>query len=126
HLAARAPNCDQITLIISDVSKGEERNVASGPTLEPAENAPDPRQVIARYDLASRLPGSIIRAIESPAQVATGSDAIGEHLVLLDNSDAMEAAAQAARRRGFIAEMANDISDQPIEAGCEQLLKQLD
>src|SRR5262249_53284003 len=29
-LAARAPNCDQITLIISDVPKGQERNVASG------------------------------------------------------------------------------------------------
>src|SRR5207253_7459922 len=40
RLAARAPDCDQITLIVSDVPKGEERNVASGPTLVPPDDAP--------------------------------------------------------------------------------------
>src|SRR6266576_5807304 len=40
-LAARAPDCDQITLIVSDVPEGEERNVASGPTLAPPSDAPN-------------------------------------------------------------------------------------
>src|SRR6266550_763238 len=41
RLATRAPDCDQITLIISDVPGGEERNVASGPTLLPSKEAPN-------------------------------------------------------------------------------------
>jgi hydroxypyruvate reductase len=35
-LSAHAPNCDQITLIVSDVPEGEEYNVASGPTIAPS------------------------------------------------------------------------------------------
>src|SRR5438128_1426706 len=59
RLAARAPNSDQITLIVSDVPEGEERNVASGPTVAPPPDTPDPRQMIARYDLHSQLPVTI-------------------------------------------------------------------
>src|SRR6266478_6344661 len=47
------------------------------------------------------------------------------HFVLLDNESALEAAAEAARRRGFTTEMAPDISDQPIEEGCKQLVDRL-
>src|SRR5258708_6231092 len=46
RLAARAPDCHQITLIVSDVPKAEERNVASGPTLTPLEDAPSALDVI--------------------------------------------------------------------------------
>src|SRR5882724_7635599 len=55
-LAARAPDCDQITLIVSDVPEGEERDVASGPTLLPSKDAPNALDVINRYDLRSKLP----------------------------------------------------------------------
>src|SRR6266567_3391855 len=48
-LAARAPDCDQITLIVSDVPEGEERNVASGPTLTPLNDAPSALAVIGEY-----------------------------------------------------------------------------
>src|SRR2546427_1697513 len=65
RLARRAPACDQITLIVSAVPQGEERNVASGPTLIPPSDAPAPREVIARYNLRSQLPRSIIQAIEN-------------------------------------------------------------
>jgi glycerate 2-kinase len=127
RLAGRAPNCDQITLIISDVPKGEERNVASGPTLDSPSGAPDPHEVINRYDLRSRLPETILRAIETDAK-PTESDApsLRKHFVLLDNRRALEAAAEAAKRRGFATKIATDISDQPIEAGCAQLLSRLE
>ena len=49
-----------------------------------------------------------------------------EHLVLLKNSDALQAAASAGRQRGFVTEIAPDISDQPIEEGCDLLLKRLE
>src|SRR5882672_1400809 len=127
RLAARAPDCDQITLIISDVSKGKERNVASGPTLVPPDDAPAALEVIDRYDLRAQLPETILRVVEgNPGPPECNSRALRKHFVLLDNQSALEAAAQAARSRGFATEIAGDISDQPIEEGCRQLLSRLD
>jgi glycerate 2-kinase len=126
-LAARAPHCDQITLIISDVPAGEEGNVASGPTLAPPGKTPDACEVISRYDLRTRLPETILRAIQTGAPPpASDSTSLRQHFILLDNNSALEAAAEAAKRRGFITEIASDISDQPIEAGCAQLLSRLE
>jgi hydroxypyruvate reductase len=127
RLAARAPDCDQFTLIVSDVPKGEERNVASGPTLAPPDDAPTPLEVIDRYNLRAQLPETILRVIETnPGPARCYSTALRKHFVLLDNQSALEAAAEAARRRGFTTEIAGDISDQPIEEGCRQLLSRLD
>jgi len=125
-LAARAPNCDQITLIVSDVPEGEERNVASGPTVTPPDDAPNPQDVLARYHLRSELPANIVQAIEKARPLNSTSDAMREHLVLSSNSDVLQAAAKAARQRGFITEIASDISDQPIEEGCDLLLGRLE
>jgi hydroxypyruvate reductase len=126
RLAARAPNCDQVTLIVSDVPADEERNVASGPSLAPPAYAPGAREVIARYNLASQLPETIVRAVESePKPSAEDSRALRRHFVLLDNRSALEAAAEAAKQRGFVTEIASDISDQPIAEGCTQLLERL-
>jgi glycerate 2-kinase len=127
RLAARAPDCDQITLIISDVPKGEERNVASGPTLAPPDDAPTALEVIDQYDLRAQFPETILRVIEDkPRPAECNSTALRKHFVLLDNQSALKAAAEAARRRGFTTEIAGDISDQPIEDGCRQLLSRLD
>src|SRR5262249_54144748 len=125
-LAARAPNCDQITLIISDVPKGQERNVASGPTLTPPSDAPDPREVMARYNLRPRLPPPIVRAIEASQPSSTTSQALRQHFVLLDNNEALKAAAQGAQQRGFVTEIASDISDQPVAEGCDLLFERLE
>jgi glycerate 2-kinase len=126
RLAARAPHCDQITFIISDVPTGEERNVASGPTFASPSNAPDAGEVISRYDLRSRLPETILRAIQAGAPPPESAPmSLRPHFVLLDNRSALEAAAEAAKRRGFVTKIANDISDQPVEVGCTQLLSQL-
>jgi glycerate 2-kinase len=127
RLADRAPNCDQITLIISDVPPGDERNVASGPTLMPASDAPAATNVIERYGLRSKLPVSILRAIDSssPRLTDRAPNIFREHFVLLDNNSAIEAATKAALGRGFITELSPDISDQPIQEGCEQLLSRL-
>ena len=126
RLAMRAPDCDQVTLIVSDVPKGEERNVASGPTLAPPDNATLAVDVLNHYDLRVHLSESILRAVEtdsgSPRNDLTS---LRRHFVLLDNESALEAAAEAARRRGFTTEMAPDISDQPIEEGCKQLVDRL-
>lgn len=123
RLAERAPDCDQLTLIVSDVPSGEERDVASGPSLAPPEQGPDPLEVVECYGLGARLPEAILRTIrKTPAPAESALRFARRHLVLLDNRSALAAAAKAARRRGFRTEVAEEISDQPIEDGCAQLL----
>ena len=125
RLAARAPNCDQITLIVSDVPPGEERNVASGPTLAPPADAPNALEVIARYDLRAHLTETTLRALETESKPDGEPKGLRQHFVLLDNQSALEAAAATARRRGFATEIVGDVSDQPIAEGCAQLLSRL-
>jgi glycerate 2-kinase len=127
-LGARAPDCDQITLIVSDVPEGEERNVASGPTLDPPPDTPKALDVIAKYDLRKQLPQTILRAIdtENPEPEEALESHLRNHFVLLNNRTALEAAAEAAFQRGFIAEIAVDISDQPIRDGCQKLRESLE
>jgi hydroxypyruvate reductase len=127
RLAESAQNCDQITLIVSDVPQGEERNVASGPTLAPLRNAPNPREVIERYDLRAQLPEAILHAIEADSPPSEDvPTSLRQHFVLLDNDSALEAVTEAARRRGFVTETANDVADQPIQEGCAQLLNRFE
>jgi hydroxypyruvate reductase len=128
RLSARAPDCDQITLIVSDVPEGEERNVASGPTLAPPRDAPNPLDVLAQYNLRTQLPETILRAMEKELSepVDDVESQFRKHFVLLNNDTALKAAAESARKRGFIAEIAEDISDQPIREGCEKLRKSLE
>src|SRR6266404_5437527 len=126
RLAMHAPNCDQITMIVSDVPLGEERNVASVPTLRPPDDALTALEVIDQYDLRVQLPQTVLRAVASdsePPQI--DSTSVHQHFVLLANQNALEAAADVARRRGFTTELAADITDQPIEEGSRQLCRRL-
>jgi hydroxypyruvate reductase len=130
-LARCAPRCDQVSLIISDTGRGEEATVASGPTFDPPNDAPDAASVIARYKLEARLPESILRAIKQPAGMKEATRRRGDaetrrkHYVLLDNESALEAAAEAARVRGFAVEIARDVIEQPITEGCSRLISRL-
>ena len=123
RLATHARKSQQVTLIVSDVPNGEEYNVASGPTLTPPADAPNASEVVARYGLADKLPASVLSAIKNPPPSITAPR--HEHFVLLNNDTAVEAAAPASRTRGFAVEIARDISDEPIEVGCEKLLTRL-
>jgi hydroxypyruvate reductase len=130
-LALHAPHCDQVSLIISDTGPGEEATVASGPTFDTPKDAPDAASIVARYKLEARLPESILRAIKQPAGMKEARRRHGdsgmrrEHYVLLDNESALEAAAEAARVRGFALEIARDVVEQPIAEGCSRLLTRL-
>jgi hydroxypyruvate reductase len=126
RLATFAPKSRQLTLVVSDVPRAEEHNVASGPTWPPPADAPVASEVVASYELGSRLPASIMRAIENASIPGRESqNDRHKHFVLLDNETALEAAANAARAHGFITEIDRDIADGPIEFGCENLLTRL-
>jgi glycerate 2-kinase len=122
HLAARAPDCEQITLIASDVLEGEERNVASGPSLSPPENAPDALEIIERYGLRSELPQTILQAAENKG---TRTETFSRYHVLLRNRDALNAATASAGQRGFASSIGRNISDGPIEEGVSKLTEEL-
>jgi glycerate 2-kinase len=127
-LSLRAPRSAQLTLIVSDVRRGREQDVASGPTLAPPDDAPDAREVVARYGLASKLSPSINRLLEegvaTRARVGAGGP-LRSHRVLLDNDGACDAAAESARGRGLAVEFAGDIRDQQIDEGAALLVSRL-
>jgi hydroxypyruvate reductase len=125
-LAARAPNADQTTLIISDTNPGDEATVASGPTMRPPAGGPDPRAILERYGLQSSLPESVLAAIlEAESDEGHSDIADNKHYVLLDNHSAIEAAAAKARQLGFAVEVAHDINEQPIDEGCVNLVSRV-
>jgi len=127
-LAARAPRAEQVTLVVSDVGTGRAYDVASGPTLAAPPDAPSVADIIARHDLASKLPATVLRALEEagthgPSQ--TSPEAKRTFKVLLDNETACDAAVRAARGRGFAVEFTRDISEQHVGEGAAELVSRL-
>jgi hydroxypyruvate reductase len=130
-LATRAPRASQATLVVSDVAPGRAFDVASGPTLEPPEDSQSVKEIVERYGLAASLPAAVVRALresgarQSPRTLHTPHGARRSFDVLLDNERACEAAAGAARARGFAVEYARDLVEQPVEEGAAALVSRL-
>jgi glycerate 2-kinase len=125
-LAAAAPDTNQLTLIVSDTNRGDEVSVASGPSLTPAQDGFSMADVMNAYDLRSRLPQSIVEAVESFEAIEPQHSAgVRAHYVLLDNQTALDAAAKKASEMGYGVGIAGDIVEQPIEEGCRQLMSRL-
>jgi len=81
--------------------------------------------VIAHYNLRPQLPATIIEAIDGQRDFQIESASRREQFVLLTNDNALQSAAAAARQHGCTVEIANEISDQQIADGCEQLIERL-
>lgn len=127
-LAARARHAVQATLVVSDVGAGRAYDVASGPTLAAPRDAPRVAEVVARYGLASKLPTSVLRAVEATGRhspAPTPPNAQRTFRVLLDNEGACEAAVLAARERGFAVEFARDVVEQHVREGAAELVSRL-
>lgn len=120
-LARRAPRAQMITLIVSDVNRGDEASVASGPTLRPPPDAPPAAEVIEQYVLKDVLPVSIIKAVET-VSIDEKNETPGTHHVMLGNWTAVAAAAQKASELGFTCVTREDICEQQIAEGCDLLL----
>ena len=124
-LSAAAPETDQITLIVSDTNQGDEGTVASGPSLDPPSDAPSAVEVLHRYDLLTKLPASIVEAVNTPEGASVPVHGIRDHKVLLDNNTALAAAAQRASQLNYRVEIAKDIVEQPIADGCAELISRI-
>ncbi|HEV3471230.1 MAG TPA: MOFRL family protein, partial [Pyrinomonadaceae bacterium] len=102
-------------------------DVASGPTLEAAGAIPH-GEVVKKYGLAERLPPAVVRALEGTGGAGgTRPQECGvrRRHVLLDNAVACEAAARAARERGFAVEAARDLVEQRVEEGAVESVSRL-
>ena len=89
-------------------------------------DAPQAVEVIERYQLETRLPESIVSAVRARTNQEEGlAPAFSSHVVLLDNQTALEAAHSKALELGFTSAILHNISEQPIETGCELLLSRL-
>jgi hydroxypyruvate reductase len=135
-LAAHAAQAAQISLIISDTNPGAAAHVASGPTYTPTnEPAGAIAHLLARYQLRRQLPAAILRTLDAThAGLARVDDdgpdtqaahGLRRHHVLLDNERAKEAAAVAARARGFAVEVCAGLLEAPVEVGCRELVARL-
>ena len=125
RLAERALNCQQVTLIVSDVPLGEQDIVASGPSAPAPSTARYTPAIVERYKLRKLLPPRVIKAIESTTATSKPKGAPHWSFVLLTNHDALAAALDAATGMGFASEIAYQLHDSPIEEGVSALNDQL-
>jgi hydroxypyruvate reductase len=144
-LSALAPRAAQVSLIVSDTNSGAFADVASGPTCPPAAVQPDAlAHILERYQLRTRLPPVVVNALDAASEVLdvaarkpppaapphaplavnvqTHAAALRRHYVLLDNESAKQAAARAARARGFAVEVCDDLIETPVDEGCRELV----
>ena len=122
-LSLIAPLAQQATLIVSDVNREDESNVASGPSLPVPPHALDANDVVEHYALRSSLPASLIQTLRDGhvASLATAQLAARQSFVLVDNLRVMEFLADSLGKQ-FPVVFATEINEQPIVTGCELLI----
>jgi glycerate-2-kinase len=107
-------------LAISDVPGDDPATIGSGPCM------PDPftdRDIASRFErhgLLDRLPAEVVEWLDRPggndAPVPPGM-APPPHRIILRNADALQSAADEARRRNYFADVLGSISGEASETG---------
>jgi glycerate-2-kinase len=107
-----------IALFISDVNPGDLESLASNPLLADDATAKAAKETIDRYGLKSRLPRSVQEAVEEEGDRDYTIHQDGNRLadlLLMDNSDALEAASRFAENRGYRAKIVRDLIEGDYE-----------
>ena len=124
RLAASAPGATKLTLLISDVPADALDALASGPTLPDSTTLEQTRGLIEEF--LPSLPASVRAVIPNLEETPKPGDPAFEdaqHLVLLDNAALLEAAKEAAERRGFTVVIDNGCDDWDYERAATYLLE---
>jgi glycerate 2-kinase len=127
-LGRLARNSKCIGLYISDVNPGDLRSIASNPLLPEEIDNETPLELVVKYQLDEKLPRSVVDVLARgfPRSHERGSDDAGPiSMLLLDNSNALEAAAQRARARGFRVEVRADLIEGEYRTVADELLEHL-
>lgn len=117
-LARLAAPARTVTLAMSDVLGDRPEAIGSGPTVPSPTGPHDALAVLARHGVAGAVP-EVTRALESAAAAEEpGPAPQGLYRVVASNRAAAEAAAEAARARGFAALVASTfVQGEAREAG---------
>jgi glycerate 2-kinase len=131
RLAAAAPRSMKLTLAISDVPRGHESALASGPTLPDPATIHDAERVATKYGLIEKLPKSLRRLFEQRALLETpkagdAAFARSHFVTLLGAHELTHAAHHACESEGFVCVCDNSTDNWPIEKAADYLLAQLE
>jgi glycerate 2-kinase len=130
RLGLLTKRCRLLAIYISDVNPGDLRAIASNPLLPDEASLDDFYEVLRRYDLIDKLPGSIVKMIERgqilglPSAEEINTERITT-LVLLDNTDVVKAAYRAASQLGFHVEAAFDLVEGNYREVADELLERM-
>lgn len=126
HLARRST---RVGLYVSDVNPGDIRSIASNPLLSEVSGREEFLDVIDKYKLTGLLPASVVRAIGEEDLFHSRRDGDeDENLqtsLLMDNSDALGAAAAVASKQGFIVEVDADLIEGDYEPVADESINRL-
>ena len=130
RLAVAAAPARQITIMISNVPKGSESSIASGPTMPDESILEEMYDVIERYDLLPLFPVSIGRFIRSRAIPETPKEddpafRNAEFHCLLSNEDVLDEAKKFAEKRGWVCSIDTTADDMRVDDACDYLLRKL-
>lgn len=128
---ARATKAKVIGLILSDVIGNFLEAIASGPTTPAPTTKQDARQILNKYDIEKKVPGSILKFLESDSLLSENWKLASrvQNVIIGDNRLAALAALEQAKRESFYAEvLTNELQGEAREVGmilARQLKKEL-
>jgi glycerate 2-kinase len=131
RLAEAAAPGSVIALAVSDVPVGKESALASGPTLPDPTTRKDVAEILAKYNLRTRLPGPLLEWIENAEMPETlkAGDAAFERTqfqLVLGMHGLFHIAHRLAESEECIACCDNSTDDWPVEKAVDSLLAQVE
>jgi glycerate-2-kinase len=123
-----ARNSKCVGLYISDVNPGDLRSIASNPLLPEEIGSETPLELVTRYKLDEKLPRSVVDVLERGSVRShewSSDDPSPLSILLLGNSNALEAAAQRAKAMGFRVEVRADLIEGEYRTVADELLEHL-
>jgi glycerate-2-kinase len=127
HLARKSK---RVGLYISDVNPGDLYSIASNPLLPEVSEPAAFFAVLNKYELKERLPRAVRKVVDQldPVRLINDENSKDEDplaVLVMDNTDALRAAADAASRQGFLVEVVNDVIEGPYQAVADALIARL-
>lgn len=127
HLARKS---GRVGLYVSDVNPGDLRSIASNPLLSEAADGDAFLTVMNKYKLVKRLPASVVRVIDqrNMSRSRDAEQVSNEGLftmLLMDNGDALNDAAEVAGKLGFHVEVDRALIEGDYVSVADESIKRL-
>jgi glycerate 2-kinase len=131
RLAAAAPRAMKLTYAISDVPKGHESALASGPTMPDPTTLEDTERIVRKYALLEKLPATLRGTIEQRGLRETPKEgdaafARARFEILLGERELLHAAHHCCEAEGFTCLVDTETDNWPLEKAAGHLLAQLE